>query len=104
MCLMAAVTLGRGSVVHAMDPNFASFVATGETATECKVHQQASCDSDSHKATAHRHAACHGHKIGIPPAELPGVAASSPRLGYDDSLPALAADAGPNRMIRPPTA
>ena len=100
MCLVAAVTLGRGSIVHAMDPDFASLVVTGDRSVECS-RSQVKCDA--HKAVVnHHHAACHGHKIGIPPADGGLIAASLPDAGFTAMLPALAADARPDAMIRPP--
>jgi hypothetical protein len=103
MCLVATVTLGRGSIVHAMAPDFASVVATGDAVAVCTHQDQTSCKS--HKAVTHQHhAACHGHKIGIPPSDETFVVTSRSTPGFTARLPSLAADARPDALIRPPTA
>jgi hypothetical protein len=101
MCMIAVVTLGRGAAVRAMDPDFASFVATGEAVAACD-HHRASCDNGN-AVVPHRDV-CHGHKMGIPPADRALVAAALPDDVYTPVPTSFSADARLDRLIRPPSA
>jgi hypothetical protein len=105
MCLLACLSLGRGSLAHAMAPDFAEFVV----GAGCNVHRDggqahaSSCGVD-HKATQHHHAACHGHRIGIPPDTEELVFARYPAVAFTVALAGFAPDRRPDVATRPPTA
>jgi hypothetical protein len=105
MCLTACLSLGRGSVVHAMAPDFPEFVVGADQMIHADSDNRrcASCSID-HKAVPHHHGACHGHKLGIPPED--GVVAVTPRpaVAFTPMLTSLAPDARPDAAIRPPQA
>jgi hypothetical protein len=103
MCLTACLSFGRGSVVHAMAPDFVSIVATADTIAHCAADGDR-VSGDKHKAAIHHHTAFHGHKIGIPPADGELVVALPPAPGFTPTLRSLAADARLDAMKRPPKA
>lgn len=105
MCLTACLTLGRGSIAHAMAPDFPDFVV----GAPCIAHHDGdrahnSACKDSNKAATHHHAACHGHKIGTPPTGGALIVAAKRTLVFTPTLAGLAPDARPDVAIRPPNA
>jgi hypothetical protein len=105
MCLTACLSFGRGSVAHAMAPDFPAFVVGADCIAHPDVdHPRNSRCSDDHKGIPHHHAACHGHKIGIPPADGALIVDREPAVAFAPALPSFAADARPDAATRPPQA
>jgi hypothetical protein len=105
MCLMACLSFGRGSVAHAMAPDFAEFVVGADCMAQHRgeLAHKSSCSVD-HKAATHHHAACHGHKIGIPPAAEELIFAEDSVPAFTPILHGLGPDARPDTATRPPNA
>jgi hypothetical protein len=105
MCLTACLSFGRGSIAHAMAPDFADFVV----GADCIAHHDgnqahsAACH-DEHKGVAHHHSACHGHKIGIPPAAEELILGEETAVDFSLASPSLVAEAQPDTATRPPNA
>jgi hypothetical protein len=105
MCLVACLSFGRGSIAHACAPDFATFLAGVDRVAHQEVdRRQVGKCGDDHKATAHHHAACHGHKIGTPPAAEALILVDAPVVAFAPVLPALGPDARPDTATRPPNA
>jgi hypothetical protein len=105
MCLTACLSLGRGSVVHAMAPDFPEFVVGADQIIHADGdHRRCAACSDDHKGMPHHHGACHGHKIGIPPDDGVIVVTEPPAVAFTQTQSSLAPDARPDVAIRPPQA
>jgi hypothetical protein len=105
MCLTACLSFGRGSVAHAIAPDFAAFVVGADRIVHLDASQDGdSACSDDHKGMAHHHAACHGHKIGVPPADGEVIVIREPARAFTPTLPGLAPDARSDASTRPPKA
>jgi hypothetical protein len=105
MCLTACLSFGRGSVAHAIAPDFAAFVAGSDQIGHQDGDNPRDCaHGDKHNGMTHHHAACHGHKLGIPPADGELIVTEEPTVAFTPTLPTLAADTRPDAAIRPPQA
>jgi hypothetical protein len=105
MCLTACLAFGRGSIARACAPDFAGFVigadliAHNDRGKAC----HAVC-GDDHKGTPHHRAACHGHKIGAPPAAGIVIIAEPPVIAFPSVAAGLTPGARPDTAPRPPNA